>query len=224
MGVNSRTMSLSYYKTKTTDEKDEFPIDSDINTVIFDFETASLGINPAILSMGAFAFDRFSLETTQRRMKNPQDKDTFYRNLNLKESFFLGFDISKETGEWHYKKNGTNLGKMLENEVSPYAALREFKRFIMSYRRKTEDMVILIRRTHADYIWLENLCKRLDTEMFLRHNDVIDIPSIVFAKTGDVKGHYTLEESLFEGLVSHHALTDCYLDALRICSLYQETK
>lgn len=204
-------------------------VGSGLDTLIFDFESASLSNDPAILSIGAFGFNRNDYQGTVNNVKSiiedGYDKESlyhFYVNMDLTEQFFLGLDIDKKTGRWHYEKNSTNLQTMLNGRISPYSGYNKFIKFLTSMTKNNPELAILVRRTHADLIWMWNLEKALSvTRPFFKHNDVLDIASVIFAKTGNVKGMHDVEPGLKDKLKSHHALNDCFLDAIRVCDIYK---
>lgn len=180
-----------------------------VNTLVFDFETPSLQRDAGILSIGGFMFDRFSVENTKAAMDI--EMLNFTVNINLTEQFFLGLHISQETGKWWNTKNKDQIPHVTKNQISIHEAIPQFVNWIDSAPK----LHPFCRHTHADYIWLENVCEVLKIKNPVRYNRVYDVASAVFQATGEEKG-YILTDMKFD---NHNALGDCQRDGLQLAMI-----
>lgn len=179
------------------------------NALVFDFETASLKRNGAILSIGAFMFDRFSVENTKAMKEDP--KYRFSVNIDLTEQFFLGFDIDWETGRWWRERNADQIQEVLNRRISISSAINKFNQFL-----KGKDLVIYCRHTHADFTWYENACLLLGIKPTIRFNRIFDVSTTIFTKFNEIKGYIP---SIKRG-IAHNALEDSMHDALQIAACF----
>lgn len=182
---------------------------TEVNTTILDFETASLEPDAGIISIGGFHFNRFSVSDTEKAMNS--EVHNFYINVDLTEQFFLGCHLDQGTALWWNTYNNDQIKNVLKNKVSIYKAMELFIVFL----KMNSTNVFFSRRTHADYIWLKQICKKLDMKNPIGHNQIFDVATAIMQTTGEIKGHIKTEKN-FD---MHNALGDCHRDALQLAMI-----
>lgn len=180
------------------------------NAVVVDFESAALGTNPAVLSIGAYAFDRFNVAETTAAYKNGMND--FYSNIGLTEQFFLGLEISIDTAEWWRNKNAKQIPEVMKNRKDISVVIPEFFNWLSRF----ENPIIYCRHTHADFVWLDNICKKLKIKNQIRYNQIFDVCSAVLQATGETKGYIVTG---IDRSNSHNALGDAYNDAVMLAMI-----
>lgn len=182
-----------------------------VNTVVFDFETASKQRDAALLSLGGFAFNRYNLEEVKETIK--ARKHYFYQNFDLTNQFFDGFHLEQDTAKWWRERNSNQIPEVLVNRVDLKEGLLDFNDWIKSFPK---DTLFFSRHTHADYIWYENACKLLGIRSAISYNRIYDTCSVVLLAYNEPKGYVVTGEERN----AHNALGDCLDDALQIAMCF----
>lgn len=178
-----------------------------VNTSVFDFETASLDREAGLISLGCFVFNRYSVEDTIKAIEKKEH--SFYAVFDFTEQFFLGFHFNRETAEWWRKNNADEITEICKSkQITLRYGLAEFKKFLETSGVKHH----YCRHTHSDYSWLESACKKLKIQSPIPYNRVYDISTSIFQATGAEKGYIKTGMDF----VNHNALGDCHRDAVQL--------
>lgn len=183
--------------------------DANINACMFDFETGALGTNPALISFGAFFFNRFDVEETKLLMGVADFN--YYANIDLNAQFFLGMEFNQATAKWWRERNSEQISVVSKDRQELANVLQAF--FAMC--AKFPDTLFFCRHTHCDYVWLESACKALGIKNAIPYNRIFDVSSVILQATNDPKGYVTGDWERN----AHHALGDCHNDALQLATV-----
>lgn len=185
------------------------------NAIVIDFESGSLKPDAAILGGAMIAFNMDIMDSPDAALQLRGDL-VWHNNLNLLEVFMLGCDFDKETGKWWGKQSEAAKNSLMGKELSPVDFITGIKDFIKHVTTLNEgrDIPIFCRHTHADWIWLDQLCVKLGVRNPIKYNRIFDISSYIFSRTGNIDGYIKMDY-LTKG-DRHHPLVDVYQDACQL--------
>ncbi|MCX8726951.1 3'-5' exonuclease [Gilliamella sp. B2838] len=196
-----------------------------INTVIIDIETLDTVPTAAILSIGAFSFDRYNLNETKTsidhilRSSELNKNESFYNNLNLLPQILNGRSISADTIAF-WKNN--DYSPLLNHCLDPKMSLINLSGYL-DEKLKFDDVHLYFRGTSFDEAILVNAYKSLDLEVPWKFYNVRDIRTYIDALTNSNKGYIKGFKTDFN-FTKHHALHDVLRDTEQMCVAYELNK
>ncbi|MWP48585.1 MULTISPECIES: 3'-5' exonuclease [unclassified Gilliamella] len=195
-----------------------------INTVIIDIETLDTKPTAIILSIGAFAFDRFNLNETLETIEMVMvEISGCYSDHHLCMScdltdqlFYSNRTVSNETLEW-WRSQVDKKNISLEPGYSHLEeALKKLISKINEWKKINPDIAFYFRGTNFDPIILENAFNEYSLQTPWLYYQVRDVRTYIDALTRTAKGKIENYTSSFNFL-KHNALHDAMSDAEQMC-------
>lgn len=189
-----------------------------INTIIIDIETLDTTHSAVVLSIGAFAFDRFSLDETKAEIVNTESERKFHYKLGVVDQLFKCRTVSLESQQFWQKNNISQhfdgKGALVEQ------ALIELDDFINDFVSKNKELKLYARGVGFDFMILENIFKQYGITYPIKFWQVRDIRSYIDALSQGNNGYLNDFKSTLNYL-PHHALDDAMRDAELMCVAYK---
>ncbi|MCO6556040.1 3'-5' exonuclease [Gilliamella sp. BG6] len=196
-----------------------------INTIIIDIETLDTKPTAIILSIGAFAFDRFNLNATLENMKNTYFNEStstyhFYCVCDLNNQLLYSRrTISQSTLDWWRKQPSNNHKDIFLNNGKSLIlnkVLNALVNKIEEWKENNPEIMFYFRGTDFDPVILKNAFEEYGLSIPWKYNQVRDIRTYIDAlnrtNSGYIKEHY----SSFN-FMKHNALHDAMSDAEQMC-------
>ncbi len=166
---------------------------------MLDFETLSTDNMPALLSIGAVAFDVYSVNNFKE----------FYRNINIQSSIDLGGTVSASTFLWWLNQSNDARQTIIkqENPINIKTVFEELNEFCKENKIK----YVWSHGATFDIIIAENYFNKLGIKVPWMYYNAKDTRTL-FDLT-------KITRTKFEG-IKHNALDDAKMQAIDVCRCY----
>lgn len=190
--------------------------------IVIDNETTSLSNNPAIISTSVIFYNL--IEDKFDALTNLELLDKYKLNLapSLTEQYFLNCDFDNGTQQWHLNQN-KNYKESMSDKYIPvsvndfFVKIDDFIRQAYSQISILEDfpsdVLIFCRRTHADWVWMDNLARKVGVKNPISYNNIFDVPSFISGARKARLDYMPSKEFKFK---SHDAEGDVKRDIINI--------
>ncbi|WP_392563223.1 3'-5' exonuclease (plasmid) [Orbus sturtevantii] len=202
-----------------------------INTIIIDIETLDIDPTAVILSIGAFAFDRFNLDETRKKIKisiDSQEDETpcFHMVCDITNQIMLGKrTVSMGTLNW-WRSQPDLVKNSFIFKCKKYhleTVLMELNSKTEYWKKENKDIKFYFRGTDFDPVILKNALDEYNLQTPWKYYQVRDIRTYIDALTGGTKGYIEKNQPCFE-MIKHNALHDAMNDAEQMCIAYNINK
>lgn len=194
------------------------------NAVFIDCESCSLEVHAAVMSVAAVPF---VLNSSLSVMKTLEDKNWFYRNLDLTEQFFAGchFDPKTQREFWSKPELTDARKELLVDRQSVVTSLLELMDFIKPIIKNGG--LVFFRNPKADWMWIDNLCTKFGVRNPVKYNRAHNLSTWLTARLGYECTFYNIpqvhQHKLDKHFGPHHALHDAARDAFQIANVNKDT-
>lgn len=197
-----------------------------INTVIIDIETLDTAPTSVILSIGAFAFDRFDLNGTIENIKNSSIEENegpyhLYYVCNLNEQLVSSKrTISQSTLDWWREQPYENNKHIFLNHDSQNLekVLTALIDKLNEWKRTGYDLQFYFRGPTFDPVIIKNAFSEYGLPTPWEYYNVRDVRTYIDALSGDTYG-YLDEHKLSFNHIKHNSLHDAMRDAEQMCAV-----
>jgi hypothetical protein len=197
-----------------------------INTIIIDIETLDTKPAAIILSIGAFAFDRFNLNETLEKIEMVEISGCYsdyhlYLSCDLPDQlFYSNRTISNETLEWWRSQVDKKNASPAPGHSHLEEALKKLISKINEWKKINSDIAFYFRGTNFDPIILENAFNEYSLQTPWLYYQVRDVRTYIDTLTRTTKGKIEGHTPSFN-FIKHNALHDAMYDAEQMCVAYE---
>lgn len=221
---NSRLNESNKY-TKEQNITNREKIKMTINTVIIDIETLDTAPTAVILSIGAFAFDRFDLNGTLENIKNSSIEKNegpyhLYYVCNLNDQLVSSKrTISQSTLDWWRRQSHENNKHIFLNYNSQNLekALNALLDKMNEWKRLSDNFRFYFRGTDFDPVIIKNAFSEYGLPTPWEYYNVRDVRTYIDALSGDDSGYLDGHKLSFN-YIKHNSLHDAMRDAEQMCA------
>ena len=196
-----------------------------INTVIIDIETLDTASTAVILSIGAFAFDRFDLNETLKNIHNSifegnEGNYHLYYVCNLNEQLVSSKrTVSQSTLDWWRKQSYENNKHIFlnQNTQNLEKALNALIDKMNEWKKTGDNVRFYFRGTDFDPVILKNAFSEYELPIPWEYNNVRDVRTYIDALSGNDSGYLDGYKLSFN-YIKHNSLHDAMKDAEQMCA------
>ncbi|MCX8596764.1 3'-5' exoribonuclease [Gilliamella sp. B3486] len=196
-----------------------------INTVIIDIETLDTAPTAVILSIGAFAFDRFDLNETLENIKNSSIQENegphhLYYVCNLNDQLILSKrTISQSTINWWRDQSWSSIKPLFFGNRQPklFETLAFLIRKINKWTEINPKIMFYFRGADFDPVILKNAFSEYGLPTPWEYYNVRDVRTYIDALSGDDSGYLDGHKLSFN-YIKHNSLHDAMRDAEQMCA------
>lgn len=199
-----------------------------INTLIIDIETLDVAPTATILSISAFAFDKYDLDSTKKNIfksieqfnqakpKNNNDH-YFYSNVNLLNQLIKYKRTISNKSILFWQEQPEEASSLLSFDTHDLKnVLKELSDFICQKVNTYPFHTVYFRGSDFDGTILENAYKSLGVDVPWKYYKKRDIRTYIDALTGSEEGTLKNNNPCFE-CIPHFSLHDAMKDAEYMC-------